>query len=128
MKRFVVGLVAIALTATGLLAKEKAEQGGGKGFAGMVGGTVVERNGNALSVEVTKIEKAWKHNKMENPEKLVGTRIKIVPGPKSSNVDKYARTLKAGDADDFDVRQEGGVFQWLELTRAQRAKIGVETK
>lgn len=128
MKKLMIAVIAVALATTGLFAREKAEEGGAKGFAGMIGGTVVERSGGKLSVEVTKIEKTWKHSKMEDAAALVGSRIKVVPGPKSANVAKYAGTLKAGDADHFDVRQEGGVFFWLELTKEQRAKIGIESK
>lgn len=131
MKRWMPGFLAalFALATTGLLAKDKPEGGGGgKGFAGMIGGTVAAKDGARLTVEVTAIEKVWKHSNLEQPGKLVGQRIRIEPSSKASNVAKYAATLKAGDSDHFDVKQDGEVFRWLELTKEQRAKIGGDAR
>ena len=125
MKRILVGLVAamLAWTVPSLMAEDAPAVG--KGFAGMIAGKVVAKDGAKLSVEVTAIKNAWKHNKLENPQSLVGQKVTIVPSKKSPNIAQYAELLKAGDADSFDIRQDGAVMVWLELTKEQRAKVGV---
>jgi len=108
-----------------MLVSAQENEGKRRGFAGMIGGKVLSRTGTSLSVKVTRIEQTWKHSGMDNPEALVGKTVRIVPREKNSNVAKYAKTLKKGDNDSFDVKQDGDVMVWLELTRAQRKRIGV---
>ena len=96
----------------------------GKGFAGMLAGTVTGRDGGNLIVEVTKVLRVWKHSKLENAANLVGQKVTIMPAKKSPNVGRYAEKLNVGDSDEFDVRQDGKVMVWLELTGPQREKIG----
>ena len=120
--------ISVLLTAVFALAAVSAfgAEGGvvGKGFAGMLKGKVTGRDGRALLVEVTGVEKAWKQSTFEKPESLVGQKISILPSKKSDMVGKFAETLKVGDEVSFDVRQDGKSMVWLELTGDQRARVG----
>ncbi|MBM4154344.1 MAG: hypothetical protein FJ221_04875 [Lentisphaerae bacterium] len=94
------------------------------GFAGMIAGKVLSKDGGKLVVEVTGVEKTWKHNKMENPGSLVGREVVILPSKKAKNVARLAEMLKPGDTESFDVRQDGKLMVWLELTGPQRERVG----
>ncbi len=118
----VLAAMALAIPAA-RAAEEKARESGG-GFAGMIAGKVLSRDGGKLVVEVTKVEKTWKHNKMENPGSLVGREVVILPSKKAKNVGRLAEMLKPGDAESFDVRQDGKLMVWLELTGPQRERVG----
>ncbi len=128
MRRMIVCCVVVAVMVGGVLSRAGEGEGTRRGFAGMIGGKVLGRTGTSLSVEITRIERTWKHSRMENPQSLVGTTVRIVPREKNSNVARYARTLRTGDADSFDVKQDGDAMVWLELTKVQRERIGVDKK
>ena len=125
MKGWIVGALAAALVAATVAGVAEEKQEGGGGFAGMLAGKVVAKDGTKLQVEVTGIEKTWKHNKLENPQSLVGKKVRVAPSDKSPNVARYADKLSVGDADVFDVKQDGEIMLWLELTGKQREKIGL---
>ena len=122
-------LVMLTLAVALILPLARAEDGGkkGQGFAGMIAGTVVSKAEGSAVVEVTAIEKAWKHSRMENPQSLVGQKVTVKPGAKG-NTGSYLKLLNPGDKDVFDVRQDGAIFVWLELTKDQRAKVGADKK
>lgn len=122
--------VALAVLAVAALAVPAAWTGEDKpkesagGFAGMIAGKVLSKDGGKLVVEVTRIEKTWKHSKMENPGSLVGREVVILPSKKAKNVGRLAEMLKPGDTESFDVRQDGKLMVWLELTGPQRERVG----
>ena len=118
----VLAAAAIAIP-TAWAADERQKESAG-GFAGMIAGKVLSKDGGKLVVEVTKVEKTWKHNKMENPGSLVGREVVILPAKKSAMVGKLAAMLKAGDTESFDVKQDGKLMVWLELTGPQRERVG----
>lgn len=119
----VAGTLAMPAAMSAETAKEKAPVVG-KGFAGMIAGKVTAKDGDKLVVEVTKVDKTWKHNKLENAESIVGQKVTILPAKKSPMVGAYAAKMNVGDADVFDVRQDGPLMVWLELTGDQRKKNG----
>jgi hypothetical protein len=131
IRRLIGLLAALALSVPASRGEEAVKpKDGAKGFAGMIAGKVLSREGGNLAVEVTGIEKTWKHSGMENPQSLVGTTIKVIPSKKAPNVARYAETLKAGDRDVFDVKQDGPslTMVWLELTKAQRERVGGDAR
>jgi len=106
--------------------------GGAKGFAGMITGKVVSKGEDQVLVEVSKIDRTWKHSKAENAESLVGklVTIKIVPQTYAkkkgylAHVRKFFGLLKAGDSNSFDVKHaEGDNLIFLELTKAQAEQV-----
>lgn len=119
----VAGTLAMPVAMSAEKVKEKAAVVG-KGFAGMIAGKVTAKDGDKLIVEVTKVEKTWKHSKLENADSLVGQKVTILPAKKSPMVGAYAAKMNAGDTDVFDVRQDGPFMVWLELTGDQRKKNG----
>jgi hypothetical protein len=142
--RRVLTVVVVGLLGLGLaLAEERGgEKGSGeskgslpdgaKGFAGMVSGKVIAKDGNGLVIEVTKIDRTWKHSKAENASVLVGKRVKLIVVPQTyakkegyaAKVQKFFNLLKAGDTESFDVKDsETGCLKFLELTEAQKERV-----
>ena len=107
---------------------------GSRGFAGMITAQVVSKGNDQIVVEVTKIDRAWKHSRAENAQSLVGNMvaIKIVPSlyeKKPGYLDRvraFFASLKPGDAKAFDVKYgEGDSLIFLELTEDQAAQVEV---
>lgn len=102
------------------------------GFAGMITGKVIAKGEDQLTVEVTGIEKVWKHSRAEKPEALVGQQVTIRVQPELyakkegylARVRAFFGLLKPGDTESFDVRHtEGATLAFLELTRAQMERV-----
>lgn len=70
---------AMMLTVAGVLVVRGAEPypAGAKGFAGMIAGKVVSKGEDRLAVEVTKIDRVWKHSKAGSPESLIGRTVTV---------------------------------------------------
>ena len=95
---------------------------GATGFAGMVSGDVATVGAGEVMLKVTEVTKSWQHSKAANPQSLVGQQIRVVAG-KNKNIARYIATLKAGDHIVADVKADGDVLVWLELTAEQREKV-----
>lgn len=102
------------------------------GFAGMITGKVVAKGKDQLTVEVTGIEKVWKHSHAEKPESLVGHQVTIKVHPELyakkegylARVRAFFGLLKVGETESFDVKHvEGAMVAFLELTRAQMERV-----
>lgn len=105
---------------------------GAKGFAGMITGKVTAKGDDQVVVEVSKIDRVWKHNKAENAESLVGKQVTIRVNPRVyekkkgylARVRQFFGLLKVGDSDSFDVKHsEGDSLTFLELTKAQMERV-----
>lgn len=105
---------------------------GAKGFAGMIVGKVVSKGEDQLNVEVTRIDRTWKHSKAESPDALVGKTVTVKLHPEAyakkksylARVRHFFGLLKVGESDTFDVKNaEGDVLLFLELTKAQRERV-----
>ncbi len=105
---------------------------GARGFAGMIAGKVVSKGEDKIAVQVTAIDKVWKHSRAEKPEALVGKTVNLkisaeIYAKKAgylSRVRQFFRLLEVGDADSFDVKHsEGDVLTFLELTEAQKERV-----
>lgn len=126
----------IALTA-GLVFAVDAVPDGAKGFAGMLTGKVITPSTDQVVIEVTKIEKTWKHSTATSAESLVGKQValKVVPSLYAKKpgyqalVAKFFAQLKAGDVESFDCKQaEGDGLTFLELTKGQKEKVEAAAK
>ena len=126
--------VVVLALAAGLPAAQAADPlpEGAKGFAGMITGKVITKGDAQVVVEVSKIDRVWKHNKAENPASLIGRRvtIRIVPQVYEKKegylvrVRQFFGLLKAGDSESFDVKHsEGDSLIFLELTKAQMERL-----
>ncbi len=126
--RVVWAVLAVAIAMPAARAAEETTKEPAGGFAGMIAGKVLSKDGGKLVVEVTKVEKTWKHSKMENPGSLVGREVVILPSKKAKDVGRLAEMLKPGDTESFDIRQDGKLMVWLELTGPQRERVGGDGK
>ena len=124
--------LALALLGVSLSHGANAYPEGARGFAGMISGVVVGKGDDRLAVQVTKIERVWKHSKAVDPAALVGKTVNVklnaaIYAKKAGYLDhvrKFFGLLKAGDADSFDVKHaEGSDLIFLELTEAQMQRV-----
>jgi hypothetical protein len=88
-------------------------------------------------VQVTRIERVWKHNKAEDAESLVGKQVTLRLNPEvwakkpgyEARVRQFFSLLKAGDTESFDVKHSAGdVLIFLELTAAQLERVEKSSK
>jgi hypothetical protein len=96
----------------------------------MIAGKVTGTDENKVTVEVTKIDKVWKHSKAKNPESLVGQKVVVVPSTEGRHVESVARflkNLKVGEEVVLDVaNKKGNTLTLLELTKEQQERIKKE--
>lgn len=93
-----------------------------RGFAGMLSGTVVSKEGNRIILAVDEVNKVWRTNRAENPKALVGHNVTI-DGSRGDQITRFVETLKAGEAVSLDVaNKEGILLTILELTEDQRER------
>jgi hypothetical protein len=97
-----------------------------KGFAGMIAGKVTATRGITVTVEVTKIDKVWKHSQAKNAESLVGQKVAVVAPKKGThpNIIRFLKNLKVDEQIVLDVADKtGNSLTLLELTKEQRERI-----
>lgn len=94
-----------------------------KGFAGMVKCKVTAKAQSQITVEVTEIQRAWRHSKAESPKSLVGKRI-VVNGRTDKHILRFLNLVKVGGIVTLDVaNKEGDKLTLLELSSDQLEEI-----
>ncbi|MFW6162482.1 MAG: FecR domain-containing protein [Planctomycetota bacterium] len=71
-----------------------------RGFKGMLTGTIVKKGSDEFIVQVEKIDRTWKANRAEHPERAAGQQAVCELWPKGRLYQQHKRTLaglKAGD-------------------------------
>ena len=130
MKNVCVTLAALVLGFSVATAAESLPDGA-KGFAGILGGKVVSKGTDQITVEVTKVVKSWQHSRAEKPEALVGQKVSLTVNPglygkKPGYLDlvrAFFVALKVGDTETFDVKAgEDSGLTFLELTGDQKER------
>ncbi|MCS7181013.1 MAG: hypothetical protein N2589_01340 [bacterium] len=133
MKRLIKLIVFVLVFVSLSWAVEEQFPEGGIGFAGMLSGKIISKGQDQIVIQVTKVEKVWKHNRAQNPSEIIGKQIILRINPeiykkKPSYLDKVRKffsILKIGDTESFDCKHtEGNVFTMLELTELQLKRIG----
>ncbi len=98
---------------------------GATGFAGVIKGKVIGREGGFLVVEVTGVE-AWAHSRAREAQSLVGRRVSVTVDESLyadkgvyANVKKFLDSLQPGELAVLDVsNRQGKLLTLLELTKA----------
>jgi hypothetical protein len=98
---------------------------GGRGFAGMLTGTVVGKQYGQVVLQVATIGDTWRHSKADDPQSLVGQKVVVTSRDEAADVRKFIGMLKVGETVTVDVANQGkgsGLII-LELTAKQRARV-----
>lgn len=97
---------------------------GGRGFAGMLTGTVVGKPYGQVVLKVTKIGDTWGHSKADNPQSLVGQKLVVTSRDQAADARKFLGLLKVGETVTLDVgNRDGSELTILELTAEQRERV-----
>ncbi len=97
---------------------------GGKGFAGMLTGQVVSKQYGQLVIQISNIDKSWRHSRAEKPQSLVGKRISVTARANADNIGRFIAAIPVGESIEIDVANKSGdSLTILELTEEQRGRI-----
>lgn len=102
----------------------------GYGFAGIVRGTVLSRDGARLRIKVDAVE-SWPHSRASDGKSLIGREVAVEvdkgafkEASQASPMLRYLELLQVGQSDTFDVNNRAGnVLNWLELSAKQRERL-----
>lgn len=95
-----------------------------RGFAGMIRGEVVGRQGERIVVAVREVTNVWKTNQAQNSDSVVGKKVAVKSPSPEGPIARFLKSVKVGDNVQLDVaNREGAELTILELTADQRQAV-----
>jgi len=92
-----------------------------RGFKGILVGTLVSKGDFSFVLKVHSVKREWRASRAENPESVVGKRVRIALNRRGRLAERHFRTLRhlrAGNRVEVEVfHLEGNVFTVVEMLR-----------